>query len=64
MTLEEWRKEKKLNWVKVEKLLHDTGNGTIYINRIQKLRGGSVATSAEIKALLEMTNNEVDDYRD
>lgn len=62
--LDEWRKERNYTWVKIEKLLHDTGNGTIYINRINKLISGSTPTIAETKALLEMTSDELDSYRD
>lgn len=63
MTLDEWRTKNKYTWLNVERQLNMTGNGSIYINRINRLRSGqSQATEAEIKALLAMTNNEVDSY--
>ena len=63
MTLNEWREKNRFTWLNVARQLTLTGNGSIYDNRLARLRNGSTPTEAEVKALLELTNNEVDDYR-
>jgi len=64
MNLDTWREQNKFTWLNVARQLTLTGNGSIYVNRLNRLRSGSKATEAELKALLELTKNEVDDYRD
>lgn len=59
MTLSEWKELNKLNWLKVSLKLG------IFANRLSRLRNGKTRpTIEEKKALLELTGNEVDDFRD
>ena len=57
MNLNEWREQQGYSWLKLSLELD------IYANRLNRLREGSAPTSGELKALLELTKNEVDDFR-
>ena len=65
MTLDQWREKNGYSWLNIERQLCMSGNGSIFMNRINRLKAGkSTPTEAELKALLNITSNEVDDYRD
>ena len=62
MTLEEWKGLKSWNTVSID--ITSYLSEPLYLNRLNRLRSGkSTPTSDEIKALLTLTNNEVDSYR-
>lgn len=62
MTLEEWKDSKNMMWRQVARELTGTGFCTVYDNRLNSLRMGRKPTSDELKALLHITNNEVDSF--
>jgi len=58
MNLNEWREQQGYSWLKLSIELD------IYANRLNRLRSGkSQPTEEELKALLHITNNEVDSFR-
>ena len=58
MELNEWREQQGYSWLKLSIELD------IYANRLNRLRSGkSQPTEEELKALLHITNNEVDSFR-
>lgn len=62
MTLEEWCKSQSKTWLQVARMLSEMGYGPIYDNRLYRLRKGAKPDSSEIRALLELTNNEVESF--
>ena len=58
MTLNEWREQQGYTWLKLSLELG------IYANRLNRIRSGkSQPTEEELKALLHITKNDVDDFR-
>lgn len=68
MKLNEWRQKSGLTWQKVCNMLSETArehdDEPIYYNRIVRLRGGKAPRSSELRALLKLTKNECDSFRD
>ena len=65
MTLNNWRETNRFTWLNIAIQLQQTGNGSFFVNRLNRLRTGkSDPTHAELKALLELTRDEVDSFRD
>jgi hypothetical protein len=64
MTLNEYRELNHLTWLNIARQLTLTNNGSIYDNRLSRLRNGSVPTHAELKALQTLTKDEVDSYEE
>jgi len=64
MTINEWRIKEKLSWLLVAIRLSEQRCGPIFQNRLTRLRGGSPHTSDELHALMLLTDNEVDSFRD
>ena len=57
MNLNQWREQQGYSWLKLSIELG------IYADRLNRLIDGSTPTSDELKSLLELTKNEVDDFR-
>ena len=69
MTLDQWRISQGWQWKKVEyelsMLCKSYGEDAIYYNRIWHFRKGKQRPeSHHVRALLELTGNEVESYRD
>lgn len=64
MTLDQWRTKEKLSWLLVAIQLSEQRCGPVFQNRLTRLRAGSKHTSDELRALMQLTNDEVDSFRD
>jgi hypothetical protein len=64
MTIDEFKESNGLRWLDVARMLTETGYCEVLENRLTRLRSGKTTpTCCEIKALLEITDNEVDSFR-
>lgn len=69
MTLDQWRQEQGWNWERVAReltyLLKSYGEDALYSNRVWLFRKGRQNPGGvHVRALLEMTGNEVESFRD
>ena len=63
MTLNEWKASNHPRWSDVARGITMLGHGMMYENRLNRLRTGqSQPLEWELKALMQLTNNEVDSY--
>ena len=63
MKLLEFRDANKLKWVELARLLSVSCATPIFECRLNRLRNGSIATNAEISALIRVTDGLVMSYR-
>lgn len=62
ITLEEWKQVNGLQWITIARLLSEQGRGSIYENRLNRLRNGSPPTMDELAALMKLTSSQCDSY--
>ena len=64
MTIDEFKELNNLRWLDVARMLTETGFCEVFENRLTRLRTGKTSpTCCEVKALLNVTDNEVDSFR-